>query len=59
MLAISLYAGLRGAAAGRRAMFLMPLAWLAGGLVGLMFSRIPPSSCARPVIPGGRRFRGR
>ena len=42
VLAISLYAGLRGAAAGRRAMFLMPLAWLAGGLVGLMFSRIPP-----------------
>jgi hydrogenase/urease accessory protein HupE len=32
--AIALYAGLRGTVAGRRAMFLMPLAWFAGGLLG-------------------------
>lgn len=34
VLALALYVGLRGAAAGRRAMFLLPLAWLIGGLVG-------------------------
>jgi hydrogenase/urease accessory protein HupE len=33
-LAIALYAGLRGAIAGRRAMFLLPLAWFMGGLAG-------------------------
>lgn len=32
--ALALYAGLRGAAAGRGAMFVLPLAWLAGGLAG-------------------------
>lgn len=36
VLALSLYAGLRGAVAGRRTMFLLPLAWFAGGLVGSM-----------------------
>jgi hydrogenase/urease accessory protein HupE len=35
VLALALYAGLRGAAQGRRAMFLLPVAWLVGGLVGL------------------------
>lgn len=35
VLALALFAGLRGAAQGRRAMFLLPLAWLAGGLIGL------------------------
>jgi len=34
VLAIALYAGLRGAVAGRRTMFLLPLAWFAGGLAG-------------------------
>jgi urease accessory protein len=34
VLAIALYAGLRGAAAGRRAMFFLPVAWLVGGLAG-------------------------
>jgi hydrogenase/urease accessory protein HupE len=33
-IALGLYAGLRGPEAGRRAMFLAPLAWLAGGLAG-------------------------
>jgi len=34
-LALALLAGLRGTAAGRRALFVLPLAWLAGGLSGL------------------------
>ncbi len=34
-LAVALYAGLRGAAAGRSVLFLFPAAWLAGGLAGL------------------------
>jgi urease accessory protein len=33
-IALALYAGLRGARAGRRALFLLPAAWLAGGLLG-------------------------
>ncbi len=37
-LAIALYAGLRGAAAGRRTMFLLPVAWFAGGLAGSALS---------------------
>ena len=35
VIALALYAGLRGAEAGRRALFLLPLAWLAGGLAGV------------------------
>jgi len=35
VLAIALYAGLRGAVAGRRTMFLLPVAWFVGGLAGL------------------------
>lgn len=34
VLALALYAGLRGAVAGRRTMFLLPLAWFVGGLAG-------------------------
>jgi urease accessory protein len=34
VLAIALYAGLRGARAGRRTMFLLPVAWFVGGLAG-------------------------
>lgn len=34
VLALALYAGLRGAESGKRALFLLPLAWLAGGLAG-------------------------
>ena len=30
VLALALYAGLRGAVSGRKAMFLLPLAWLIG-----------------------------
>jgi urease accessory protein len=34
VLALALYAGLRGAAAGRRTMLLLPFAWFVGGLTG-------------------------
>ena len=34
VLALALYAGLRGAVAGRRTMFLLPFAWFVGGLTG-------------------------
>ena len=40
-LAISLYAGLRGRAPGRRALFIFPLAWLMGGFAGLSASWMP------------------
>lgn len=36
-LALALFAGLRGIAHGRRALFVLPGAWLAGGAVGLVF----------------------
>jgi urease accessory protein len=35
VLALALLAGMRGAAYGRRALFLLPAAWLVGGLAGL------------------------
>jgi len=34
VLALALYAGLRGTIAGRRMMFLLPFAWFVGGLAG-------------------------
>ena len=34
VLALALYAGLRGAVTGRRTMFLLPLAWFVGGIAG-------------------------
>ena len=36
--AVALFAGLRGTAAGRSALFFLPLAWLVGGLTGLTAS---------------------
>jgi len=35
ILALALYAGLRGARAGRLALFVLPVAWFSGGLFGL------------------------
>lgn len=43
-LAVAMYAGLRGRAAGRLALFFFPLAWLTGGFVGL-------SATGMPVFP--------
>lgn len=34
VLAIALYAGLRGAVVGRRLMFILPLSWFVGGVIG-------------------------
>ena len=39
ILALALYAGLRGARAGRLALFVLPVAWLGGGLAGLSLGR--------------------
>ena len=40
-LAIALFAGLRGTAPGRRALFVLPLAWFAGGLLGVNLEGLP------------------
>ena len=40
-LAMALYAGLRGRAPGRRALFFFPLAWLIGGFIGLAADTMP------------------
>jgi urease accessory protein len=40
-LAIALLAGLRGPAPGRRALFALPLAWFAGGLLGVSMDGLP------------------
>jgi hydrogenase/urease accessory protein HupE len=40
-LAIALFAGLRGVAPGRRALFVLPLAWFAGGLLGVAIEGLP------------------
>ena len=39
--AMALYAGLRGRAPGRRALFFFPLAWLIGGFIGLAADTMP------------------
>ncbi len=41
VLAIALFAGLRGAAPGRRALFVLPLAWFVGGLSGVLIECLP------------------
>jgi urease accessory protein len=41
VLALALFAGLRGAGPGRRALFLLPVAWLVGGVVGLTVNWSP------------------
>jgi urease accessory protein len=43
VLALAIFAGLRGTAAGRRALFILPVAWFAGGLVGLMLDGVVPA----------------
>lgn len=40
-LALALYCGLRGARAGRYAMFILPLVWFFGGLFGLTLDTAP------------------
>jgi urease accessory protein len=41
VIAVALYAGLRGKTQGRRALFLFPLAWMTGGFAGLLVSNAP------------------
>jgi urease accessory protein len=41
VIAVALYAGLRGKIPGRRALFFFPLAWMRGGLAGLLASSTP------------------
>ena len=41
VLTIALFAGLRGAAPGRRALFVLPLAWFAVGLLGVVIEGLP------------------
>jgi urease accessory protein len=41
VIAVALLAGLRGKIPGRRALFFLPVAWLAGGFAGLMASSEP------------------
>jgi urease accessory protein len=41
VLAVALFAGLRGAAAGRLTLFLLPVAWLVGALVGCRTETVP------------------
>ena len=40
-LAIALFAGLRGPAPGRRALFVLPLTWFIGGLLGVVIEGLP------------------
>ena len=41
VLALALYVGLRGAVTGRRAMFLLPIAWFVGGIAGSALNIVP------------------
>ncbi len=41
VIALALFAGLRGPAPGRHALFALPLAWLAGGMAGLLAGNPP------------------
>jgi len=52
-LALALLAGLRGASHGRRALFVLPAAWLLGGLLGLTLPHsltAPPTSISFVLI---------
>lgn len=49
VLALALLAGLRGTRAARHAFFLLPLAWLAGGLVGSHWSALAGSPALTTV----------
>ncbi len=49
VLALALLAGLRGASHGRRALFIIPTAWLVGGLTGLSASAANP----HPFVAAG------
>ncbi len=50
VLVLAILAGLRGAAPSRQAMFVLPLAWLLGGVAGMLVPTSPELS--RPVLSG-------
>ena len=54
VLALALFAGLRGAAAGRLTLFLLPVAWLVGTLVGCRTETAPFASISAIsfLVPG-------
>lgn len=54
VISLALLAGLRGAAAGRLALFLLPVAWVIGALVACQIRTAPPSfiSALPFLIPG-------
>ena len=54
VLALALFAGLRGAAAGRLTLFLLPFAWLVGALVGCRTETAPFTaiSAISFLVPG-------
>ena len=39
--ALALFAGLRGVASGRRVLFVLPLVWFGGGLLGVTIENLP------------------
>jgi urease accessory protein len=41
VLILALFAGMRGTSPGRHALFALPLAWFAGGLLGISFENLP------------------
>jgi len=55
VIALALLAGLRGPTAGRRVLFLLPTAWLLGGVIGLTTGAGAPSGLAVVsfVVVGG------
>ena len=53
IVALALYAGLRGARAGRLALFVLPVAWLVGGLLGLRFGGAASAAAPYPALSLG------
>jgi hydrogenase/urease accessory protein HupE len=51
ILALALYAGLRGARAGRLALFILPVAWMAGGLLGIRGGASPAAAAGIAPVP--------
>ena len=49
-LTLVLFAGLRGTLTSKRTLFLLPLAWFAGGVVGIFTQGLPPLSVAPLTI---------
>lgn len=49
VLGLALLAGLRGAAYGRRALFVLPAAWLVGGFAGLAAATANPSAALTAI----------